>query len=117
MHLASGTRHFLRRQSPIAAPSAALAGWIGVVGMEEKERVRARRAAVVALPACSMKLMPPLLSLNAYKCSELIVAYRDCTDVLDGANAVHNGANDAATKSGSNDFFMIMMMLLLTLLL
>lgn len=54
----------------MAAPSAALAGvgWRGpATGREENDRDRARRAAVVALPACSMKL--PLLSLNAFNCT------------------------------------------------
>ena len=55
----------------MAAPSAALAGegWRGpAMGRDENIRERARRAAVVALPACSMKLPLSSLLSNAFNC-------------------------------------------------
>ena len=52
MHLASGRRHLLRRQSPIAFPSAAKAGsmfWIGPRVLNEI--VKATRAEVTPFPS------------------------------------------------------------------
>lgn len=112
MHLAKGTRHLLRRQRPMAAPSAALAGCTdGRVGREEKERVRARSAAVVALPACSMKL-PLSLLWNAFNSTVFVDgACRDGAASLDGANAALCVAIDATARNDSNDIFLIIVLL------
>ncbi len=62
IHLARGRRHFLKRQPAMAAPSAALAGWIdGKDGMLPivvvKEMESARRVALI--PFCSLDMKSP----------------------------------------------------------
>lgn len=75
-----------------------------MLGREEKERVSARSAAALVLPACSMKLL-----FNAFSCIGFTAcARRDDTAVgFDGANAVLDGAIDVAARNERSDVFMI----------
>mmetsp|Transcript_32726 Transcript_32726/g.68821 ORF Transcript_32726/g.68821 Transcript_32726/m.68821 type:complete len:162 (-) Transcript_32726:39-524(-) len=129
MHLASGTRHFLRRHVPMAFPSAALADGteerkspLGPV-RAEKDSVRARRAEVAIFPTRSKTsslvsfggifltiFLTVLSSKRLLSCAawsawgywlEIDDGREMIVDGFNGAKELHSGAS---ARRGSNVF-------------